>query len=247
MKEIEEERKHYVRELKRSNEELNQFAYTASHDLKEPLRMVSTFLTLLDKQNRHKLDAESIKYINFALEGTQRMKVLIDDLLTYSLLGNSGPRIEEVSLDEVLKATLFNLSQNINETGTVVTSEPLPVVQADFGRCVQLFQNLISNGIKFHRSRVVPRISIRAEEKDNNLVVSISDNGIGITKDKTAQVFGVFQRLNPRKEYPGTGIGLATCKKIVEMFGGKIWLTSTPNEGTTFYFSLPLEPSNIFH
>jgi len=225
-------------ELERSNQELEKFAYVASHDLQEPLRMVSSYMQLLSRRYEGKIDADADEFISFAVDGAKRMQILINDLLAYSRIGTRGREFEPVPCEEVLGLALVNLLTVIEETESVVTHDELPTVMADKTQLVQLFQNLISNAIKF-RSDKQPRVHVSAEHKENEWIFSIKDNGIGIDPRYEDRIFEVFQRLHGRGQYSGTGIGLAICKKIVERHGGLIRLQSEVGEGATFYFSLP--------
>ncbi len=227
-------------ELARSNEELEKFAYVSSHDLQEPLRMVSSFVQLLAKRYKGRLDQDADDFINFAVDGANRMQTLITDLLAYSRVGRRGREFREVSSEAVLDHALLNLGTVIEQSGAVVTKDPLPVVTGDETQLVQLFQNLIGNAIKFCKGRT-PRIHIAAEQKKNEWFFSVRDNGIGIAPEYYERIFSIFQRLQSRQEYPGTGIGLAICRKVVERHGGRIWLESEPGLGSTFYFTLPVK------
>jgi len=224
--------------LERSNQELEKFAYVASHDLQEPLRMVSSYMQLLSRRYEGKIDADADEFISFAVDGAKRMQILINDLLAYSRIGTRGREFEPVPCEEVLGLALVNLLTVIEETESVVTHDELPTVMADKTQLVQLFQNLISNAIKF-RSDKQPRVHVSAKHKENEWIFSIKDNGIGIDPRYEDRIFEVFQRLHGRGQYSGTGIGLAICKKIVERHGGLIRLQSEEGEGATFYFSLP--------
>jgi signal transduction histidine kinase len=225
-------------DLTRSNQELEQFAYIASHDLQEPLRKISSFAQLLASQYRDKLDAEANEFIGYMVDGAQRMQILIQNLLAYSRLGRKGRPFTLVDGDAVLKQALVNLQGAIEDSGAVVTSEPLPSVLADEVQLVQLFQNLIGNAIKFC-GPAKPSIQIRAEATSSASTFFVRDHGIGIEPRFAERIFIIFQRLHSREEYPGTGIGLAFCKKIVERHGGRIWLESAPGQDTTFCFTLP--------
>lgn len=237
-KKAEAEIARYTRELERSNAELEQFAYVASHDLQEPLRMVSSFTQLLARRYRGKLDATADQYIGYAVDGARRMHDLIRDLLKYSRVGTKEKPLEPVACDEVLSVVLGNLRFTIEESMASVTRETLPVVDADATQLAQVFQNLIANAIKF-RSTDAPRVHIKAVAKDGQWVFSVRDNGIGIEPEHLEPAFEIFTRFHHREECPGTGIGLAICKRIVERHGGKMWLESRPGQGTVAYFSLP--------
>jgi hypothetical protein len=229
-----------ARDLKRSNQELEQFAYVTSHDLQEPLRMVTSYLQLLEKRYRDRLGADAAEFIRYAVEGAGHMKNLISDLLGYSRLGTSTRPFAPTDCEAVLERALANLTVAVAESGATVTHDPLPVVRSDEQEFVQLFQNLIGNALKF-RSSEPPRIHLSASRSGKDWLFSVRDNGIGIEPRFAERIFVIFQRLHGRDEYPGTGIGLALCKKIVERHGGKIWIESKPGEGSTFYFTLPKE------
>jgi signal transduction histidine kinase len=225
-------------DLTRSNQELEQFAYVASHDLQEPLRKVSSFAQLLSAQYKGKLDADADEFIGYMVDGASRMQTLIQNLLAYSRLGRKGQSFAPANGSAVLRQALTNLQGAIEESGAVVTSAPLPTVLADEGQLVQLFQNLIGNAIKFCGANK-PLIQVRAEPNGPAWTFSVRDNGIGIDPQFAERIFVIFQRLHSREEYPGTGIGLALCKKIVERHGGRIWLESKPGQGATFCFTIP--------
>jgi len=227
--------------LKRSNEDLQQFAYVASHDLQEPLRMVSSYTQLLEKKYGDKLDEKGKKFIYFAVDGATRMQKLIQDLLEYSRVKTHGVQFESLAADQMLDAALINLGAAIEEAGAVVTRGPLPVINVDRTQIVQVFQNLIGNAIKFRKDRT-PEVHISATHKDSSWLFSVKDNGIGISEAYKEKIFIIFQRLHTRDEYPGTGIGLAMCRQIVNRHGGTLWFESTPGRGTTFFFTLPDKP-----
>ena len=224
-------------DLKRSNQELEQFAYVASHDLQEPLRMVSSYTQLLERRYKDLLDQDAKDFIFFAVDGANRMQHLINDLLDYSRVTTRGKPFVKVDLSTVLGHAINNLQKKIQETGALIVNEDLPFVYGDEVQLVRVFQNLLDNAIKF-RGTVPPRISISSKTVDDKVQISISDNGIGIDKIYTDRVFTIFQRLHNKIEYPGTGIGLAICERTIERHGGKIWFESEPGKGTTFIFTL---------
>jgi len=237
-KQAEENLKQTMADLERSNAELERFAYIASHDLQEPLRMVSSYTQLLERRYKDKLDADAHDFIGYAVNGAKRMQQLINDLLTYSRVGTRGKPFESTDCEAVLNAALANLQVAVSESGAVVTHDLLPTVKADEGQLVQLFQNLLDNAIKFH-GKEPPRVHVSAEKKDDEWVFSVKDNGIGINPQYFERVFIIFQRLH-REEYRGTGIGLAIAKRIVHRHGGRIWIESELGKGSTFYFALPV-------
>ena len=237
-KQLEEEREQLLVRLMRSNRELEQFAYVASHDLQEPLRMVASFTGLLERRYKDKLDQDAREFIHYAVDGALRMQKLIDDLLTYSRVGARDIPLEPTDCNHLLTQALSNLRVAIEENQAIITSGTLPTIPCNASHMTQLFQNLISNAIKFHGTEA-PRITISAEYKQGEWLFSLQDNGIGIDPRYKEQVFKIFQRLHSRDEYAGTGIGLALCMKIVELHKGKIWLESEPGKGSTFYFTLP--------
>ncbi len=228
-----------VDELARSNADLEQFAYVASHDLQEPLRMVTAYTQLLAERYRGKLDENADKFIGYASEGALRMQVLIQDLLAFSRVGRKEAS-KSFDCNDVVKETLLALTSAIQESGAVVTHGELPTLWADRTQIVQLFQNLIGNAIKFH-GKEPPAVSVQAEKVGEQWQFSVSDNGIGIEPQYAENVFVVFQRLHGRSEYAGNGIGLAICKKIVECYGGKIWVESQGGPGSSFKFTMPCQ------
>jgi PAS domain S-box-containing protein len=237
MKQAEERLMSVLADLERSNKELEQFAYVASHDLQEPLRMISSYTQLLAQRYEGQLDEKAHKYIDYAVDGAVRMQGLINDLLAYSRVNTQGKSLETVDSHSVLGTTLRNLAVDIEENRAIVINDDLPIVRADATQLSQVFQNLISNSIKF-RGADLPRINISARDVGHEWIFSVQDNGIGIEAKYVDKVFVIFQRLHTRKEYPGTGIGLAICKRIVERHGGRIWYESEPGKGVTFYFTL---------
>jgi light-regulated signal transduction histidine kinase (bacteriophytochrome) len=257
-KQAEEALKKTMADLERSNKELEQFAYVASHDLQEPLRMVASYVQLLAKRYQDKLDADANEFIGYAVDGANRMQEMINDLLSYSRIETRGKPFETVDCTAILNQALTNLKIAIEESSAVITHNPLPTMTGDESQLIQLFQNLIGNAVKF-RGKETPHIhisckSIEEWEVQNrglkseirNLkskiekgwVFSVRDNGIGIDPQHKERVFNVFQRLHGR-DYSGTGIGLSICKRVVERYGGKIWVESEPEKGSTFYFTIP--------
>jgi signal transduction histidine kinase len=239
-KQVEEALRKKTDELARSNRDLEQFAYVASHDLQEPLRMVTSYVQLLARRYKGKLGSDADDFIGFAEAGAIRMWKLIHALLTYSRVGMRVNQLELTDCEAILSQSLNNLKVAIEENGAVVTHDSLPTVMADNSQLVQLFQNLVGNAIKF-RGREPPRVHISAGPNGNSWIFSVRDNGIGIAPEYVERIFVIFQRLHGREEYPGTGIGLAICQKIVERHGGHIWVESQVGEGATFYFTLPKE------
>jgi signal transduction histidine kinase len=232
------ERKRAEEDLLRSNKDLEQFAYIASHDLQEPLRNVASCMQMLDKKYKSKLDAKADQIIWHAVESVVRMKALILDLLAYSRLSTRGNPFQPTNCEEVLGQTLANLRPTIEETGAVVTYDPLPTVTGDFTQLLQVFQNLIGNAMKF-RDQTPPKVHISAARGEDEWIFSVKDNGIGIEPQHLDRIFVIFQRLHKRTEYDGTGMGLAIVQKTVERHRGRIWVESEPGKGTTFSFTIP--------
>jgi light-regulated signal transduction histidine kinase (bacteriophytochrome) len=237
-KQAEEKLKRVLADLERSNKELEQFAYVASHDLQEPLRMVSSYTQLLAKRYEGRFDDKAKKYVHYAVDGAIRMQTLINDLLAYSRVGSRGRPPEPTDSYSVLGEAVRNLAALIEENRAVITNDDLPMVRADASQLALVFQNLLANAIKFRRQDL-PRIHVSAQDQGREWVFAVQDNGIGIEPRHAERVFVLFQRLHTREEYPGTGIGLAVCKRIVERHGGKIWLASEPGNGSTFFFTIP--------
>jgi light-regulated signal transduction histidine kinase (bacteriophytochrome) len=230
--------KRTMADLERSNKELEQFAYVASHDLQEPLRMISSYTQLLAQRYEGQLDEKSKKYVTYTVDGAIRMQALINDLLAYSRVGTRGKPLEPTDSHAVLGEAIRNLAATIQENRAIISNDDLPTVRADASQLVLVFQNLLSNAIKF-RGGDLPRVHVSAEDRPGEWVFSVRDNGIGIEPQHANRVFVIFQRLHTREEYPGTGIGLAVCKRIVERHGGNIWFESEPGKGATFLFTLP--------
>ena len=237
-KQSEQELHRRAEELARSNEELEQFAYIASHDLQEPLRMVSSYCQLLQRRYQEQLDADANEFIEYAVDGAKRMRELINDLLAYSRVGTHASPLELTDCNEALALALENLKIVIEENDVKIVTSQLPKTEADKTQLVQLFQNLIGNAIKFKNGQI-PEIEVRSEKKNGEWVFSVKDNGIGIDQEYASRIFVIFQRLHTRSEYAGNGIGLSICKKIVERHGGRIWVNSEHGQGSTFYFTLP--------
>jgi signal transduction histidine kinase len=237
-KQAEETLARKVEELARSNRDLEQFAYVASHDLQEPLRMVATYTQLLAERYRGKLDNNADKYIGYAVEGALRMQALIQDLLAFSRVGRNGKEHQSTDCKIAVDIALQNLQAAVQESHAAVTIGQLPTIIGSRTQLAQLFQNMIGNAIKF-RGKDSPAISIVAENGGPDWLFTVADNGIGIAPEQVDNVFVIFKRLHTREEYPGNGIGLAICKKIVEHHGGRIWVESQPGQGSTFKFTMP--------
>ncbi len=237
-------------ELQRSNAELEQFAYVASHDLQEPLRKVASFCQLIEKRYGDKLDERGTEYIAFAVDGAKRMQILINDLLTFSRVGRLNPTLDDVDLGATLDDAIENLDTAITEAGAEIVREglPLPQIKGDPTLLTMVWQNLIGNAVKFKRDGVVPRVVIDCEQSANDAggewTLTVTDNGIGIPEEFSDKVFVIFQRLHGRDAYGGTGIGLALCKKIIEHHGGSIWIDNSFTGGTRFRFTIPVAVDN---
>ena len=238
-KQVEERLKQITAEMQRSNTELEQFAYVISHDLQEPLRMVSSYTQLLAKRYSNKLDSDADEFIAYAVDGAKRMQTLLHDLLDYSRVGTRGKPFTLVNCEHVVEQAMANLKIAIEESEAAVSYDVLPTVMGDEGQLVQLFQNLIGNAIKFRREEP-PKVHIWARRRNSVVTFSVNDNGIGINPQHSQSIFEIFRRLHTREEYPGTGMGLAICKKIVERHGGHISVQSQPGQGSTFDFSVDM-------
>ncbi len=237
-KRAEKESKHLADELARSNSDLKQFAYVASHDLQEPLRVISGFVKLLAKRYKGKLDDRAEEFIDHTIDGVQRMEMLIGDLLEYSKVQLEGMVLKPADCNLLVEKSLKNLGSAVEESGAMVTHGSLPTVMADASQLSRVFQNLIGNAIKFH-GEDAPKVHISAEKKEDEWFFSVRDNGVGINPDQAERIFVIFQRLHTKEEYPGTGLGLSICKRIIERHGGRIWVESESGKGSTFFFTLP--------
>jgi len=233
--------RNYQEELNRSNQELEQFAYVTSHDLREPLRMMTSFAQALEKRYQGKLDDTADEYIQFIVDGADRMQRLIDDILTYSRVTTRTSPFEPVKMEDILQTVLVNLTVATEESKAEITHDPLPVINADASQMGQVMQNLVGNAIKFFEDDKPPVIHVSASQEGAEWVFSVKDNGIGIDPELFERMFDLFKRLVPQDKYPGTGVGLAVTKKIIQRHGGRIWVDSQPGEGSTFFFSIPLE------
>ena len=232
-------------QLRETNQDLENFAFAASHDLKEPLRMIGMYTQLTKKRLDSKLDDSSREFMGYVTDGVGRMQNLLDALLEYSRLGKNKNELKEIDLNDTLFMVIHNLMPRMNETNAAVITNPLPIVKATSFEMIQLFQNLIANSIKFRRAGIPPNIEIKVNETvTGDFIFTVADNGIGIPESHQERVFKIFERLHSRTDYEGSGIGLATCKKIIQSSGGKIWLESTEGVGTTFYFTLPKFTAN---
>ena len=232
-----------TRDLTRSNEELQQFAYIASHDLQEPLRMVISYLGLLEKRYDDKLDESGRTFIFYAVDGAKRMQVLINDILAFSRVESRAAPFVDTDLNQALQEAISTLEASLREYGGSVTAERLPTVRADRAQMAQLLRNLIGNALKFHGPEP-PVVKVYAESSPSEWTVTVEDNGIGMAPEYHDKIFRMFERLNRQEDYPGTGIGLAICKKIVERHGGRIWAESEPGKGSKFRFTIPVKNEN---
>lgn len=234
------EREKLINRLAQSNSELERFAYVASHDLKEPLRMISSFTDLLEQQYRDQLDERAQKYIHYARSSANRMSKLVDDLLQYSRIDAEAGEKKDIKVRDIMAVVEKNLQDSISVSGTELSYGHLPTVSANPVRLSRLLQNLVENAIKYRKPDVQPRIHIAAEQEHGHWVISVKDNGIGIESQYAEKIFEPFQRLHSRNEYPGNGIGLAICRKLVDGLGGKIWVESEPEQGSVFRFTMPV-------
>ncbi len=228
-----------VEELARSNRDLEQFAYVASHDLQEPLRMVAMYAQLLAERYRGKLDEQADKYIHYAVDGALRMQTLVQDLLAFSRAGREGTKMMQVNCNLLMKQVLRNLEATIRESNAEILQSDLPTVLANSTQLQQVLQNLVGNAVKF-RGNQAPKICVNAKQDGGEWLFEVNDNGIGIAPEHADRIFVIFQRLHTREEYPGNGIGLSICKKIIERHGGRIWVTANDHGGATFNFTLPV-------
>ncbi len=245
-KETEEKLRQTIVELERSNADLEQFAYVASHDLQEPLRMIGSFSQLIEQGYRDRLDEEGEEYLQFVISGAHRMQQLIDDLLNFSRVATKAMPLKPVDFNEIMGHAVSNLIKRVEKTNAVITHDHLPSIHADESQFIQVFQNLLSNAMKF-RNRESPRIHVSATQVNGFWRFSVSDNGVGIGREYFEKIFILFQRLNTIKKYPGTGIGLAICKKIIERHGGTISVDSEPEKGSTFFFTIPDKEINTIN
>ncbi|WP_052374191.1 ATP-binding protein [Methanobacterium sp. SMA-27] len=236
---LEENVKDRTKELEQSNKDLQQFAYVASHDLREPLRMITSFLQLLERRYYDQLDEDANEFIGFAVNGAKRLDYMINDLLEYSRVANTKREFSKVDVNKVLEYTILNLKSAIDDSSAEITYDALPTLFADEQLMILLFQNLISNSIKYRREEI-PKISISAIKESNQYLFTVKDNGIGMSPKHLKKIFTIFQRLHTKEEYEGTGIGLAITQKIVHQHAGEIWVESEPGKGSTFYFTIPI-------
>jgi signal transduction histidine kinase len=243
---LEEKVKERTKALEQSNKELQQFAYIASHDLREPLRMITSFLQLLERRYKDQLDDDANEFIGFAVDGAKRLDDMIKDILEYSKVTNKKMTFSLIDVEQVLDETLTNLKMLIDENNVIITHDPLPNITGDEKLMVLLFQNLIGNSIKY-KSQKQPNIHISSKKEGDHYLFSVVDNGIGMSEEYLERIFTIFQRLHTQEEYEGTGIGLAIAQKIVHQHGGSIWAESELGEGTTFHFTIPIDPVLYSH
>jgi signal transduction histidine kinase len=236
---LEEKVRERTKELEQSNKDLQQFAHVASHDLKEPLRMISSFLQLLERRYADELDEDANEFIGFAVTGAQRMDAMINDLLEYSKVANKKREFNNVNINKVLEISILNLNSAIDDNKAEITYNQLPTITGDEHLMILLFQNLISNSIKYTEENIIPKIDISAIKESNQYLFKVKDNGIGMSPKHLDRIFTIFQRLHTKEEYEGTGIGLAIVQKIIHQHGGEIWVESELGKGTTFYFTIP--------
>jgi len=234
------ELKNIIEDLERSNEDLQQFAYVSSHDLQEPLRAIISFSQLLEDDYHDKLDKNGKEFLFFITDGAKKMNTLIKDLLTYSRITTHAKPPNWNNLENILKDALFNLSESIKESNAIITYDKLPTLKVDKTQMLQLFQNFISNGIKFRREET-PKIHVGVKKIQFGWLFSIKDNGIGIESKYFDRIYNIFYRLHTKEEYPGTGIGLPICRKIIQRYGGQIWVESELGKGSTFFFTISTE------
>jgi signal transduction histidine kinase len=239
-REAEEDLARSVKELARSNQDLEQFAYVASHDLQEPLRMVAAYTQLLAEKYKGRLDEQADKYIHYAVDGATRMQTLIQDLLAFSRAGRAGMELDETDSRVLVQQAMLNLDGAIRDSNATIQCGTLPTLFCNSAQLRQVFQNLIGNAIKFHGAAPLI-VNVNAEKDNNEWLFSVADNGIGIAPEQLESIFVIFHRLHTREQYPGNGIGLSICKKIVERHGGQIWVESSEGKGTTFKFTLPVQ------
>ena len=232
-----------IKKLEISNSELQQFAYVASNDLKEPLRMVTSFLQLLKQRYKYELDSDANEFIDFAVDGAKRMHNLIEDLLAYSRIMTQGKEFDVMDMEEVLEHVIINLKVFIDETHAEITYDPLPKIWADESQMIQLLQNLIENSIKY-RNQEVPKIHVSVKEEEEEWIFSVRDNGIGIASKHAQKIFMIFKRLHTNQEYDGTGIGLAIIKRIIDRHSGRVWVESELGQGSTFFFTISKKLQN---
>ncbi len=233
-------RKQLQDSLSDSNAALEQFAYVASHDLQEPLRTMSNYAQLLNKRYKGKFDEDGDRFLGFIVDASQRMSTLIQDLLEYARAATEEERPASVSLDEDLEAALTHLTQAVEESSATITHDPMPTIEVDRGQMVRLFQNLIGNALKYRKPDEAPKIHVSAEQTHHDWLITVQDNGIGFDPQYASGIFAPFKRLHQAGDYPGTGVGLAICRRIVESHGGRIWAESKAGEGAAFRFTLPL-------